>query len=760
LIVGFALIAMSFAAGARAQEELNTIPVDTRASEPAPVQMDLDDSAPRIEEIIVTANKRAESIREVAGSVGAVRGEDLEKQNAKDLESFIKLVPGVSLNKQDLGNNSPSIRGITSDSKLGISQAPTGIYIDDVPFTGPYASFHTVDVNPFDLKRVEVLKGPQATLYGSNSFAGTIRYILNKPEMGLWEGKVAVDWMNIDHGEKGLSGEAALNIPIGDAFAIRIAGLARKTPGYIDDKSVGKQKDDVNGGDQRQGRVLAAWQPAEVPLQVNLAYIRQDSHQDDAGFADQPERLERRDTPTASPVDDAFNLTNLTAQYDFDWASVRSSTAFLDKKLEGSSDGSRALGTSSQNLTITKTPTKSTERSFSQELKISSVVGDESPWTWLGGLWFTRYDDDLYLGIHQEVNVLGTPIELPSLPIIESPDVYNQYTSSKGTEYAVFGEVTRTLWDDWTASIGARVYQTKLDSDSHLNGLLTLASTGMPTTDSKATLSEKGVSPKASLKYRISDDLSVYALVSRGFRFGGNQFLDPPAIFETNGTIPKSYKSDTLWNYEVGVRSQWFKRALTLDATAFYLDWKNVQIQRAALGGLYNYVDNVGHARSTGLEITVVIAPFSETFLKGLTFTSSSAFIDAVTTVDFPAGQMTVPSGARLPGTPKFQISNVLSYARQFGAVLPDVYISHSYIGGSPSNIFDSVEVGDYNTVDAGINVAMTSVPGAPTLSFAIKNAFDKRALAGATADPAQSYTDYYFIRPRTLELSFSAHFE
>jgi iron complex outermembrane receptor protein len=714
-----------------------------------------------IEEVIVTANKRSESIREIAGSVGAVRGDDLEKQNMKDLEGFLKLIPGVSLNKQDAGSSSPSIRGIASDTRLGIAQAPTGIYIDEVPFTGPYASFHTVDINPFDLQRVEVLKGPQATLYGSNSFAGTIRYILEKPRLGAWEAKISYDRVSISEGADGASTQAALNIPLGEEFALRIAGVTRTTPGYIDDLSVGKGVEDANSGDQQQVRALAQWSPAAVPLQLNIAYIKQDSQQDDAGFADQKERLERRNTPTPNVIVNGFELLNLTGNYDLPWASLSSSSALLKKELTSESDGARALGTADQNTTVTKIPASSAEESFSQEIKLSSLDDNDSAWRWLVGLWFTKYDNDFYLGIHQEATVAGQLITFPdALPIIESSDVYNQYMTSTGDEKAIFGELGVTFWERWTATLGARVYKTVLESESHLNGSLTLVATGQPTNDSLATLAEEGVSPKASLKYEHSESFSVYGLVSRGFRFGGNQFIKPPIIFNSDDSIPESYRSDELWNYEVGVRTQWFDQALTLDATAFYSEWTDVQIQRAAVKGLFNYVDNVGGAESKGLEVAIFLAPFANTFLDGLTLSSTAAYIQAVTTVDFPAGQETVASGARLPGTPEYQIANVLSYTRQIGSARTNISLTHSHVDTSPVNIFNTEQAGGYDLIDLGVQLELPEITGSPTVFVGVKNVFDKYELAGATADPAQSYTDYHFIRPRALEISISAFFE
>ncbi len=744
------------------KNELETIPVNL-SPEPkkALAKEEKAESSRRIEEIVVTANKRAESIRDIAGSVGAVRGDDLEKQGAKDLEGFLKFVPGVSLNKQDLGGNAPSIRGIASSTTLGISQAATGTYIDEVPLNGPYASFHTVDPNPYDLERVEVLKGPQATLYGSNSLAGAIRYILQKPKMGVWEGKATVDSIAITDAGRALSGEAAVNIPIyEDQAALRIAGVARHTPGYIDDLSGDKHIIDANKGSQYQGRILAAWAPNNIPLHVNLTYLKQKSRQDELGFADQPVRLERSNTPTPGSINDSFDLANLTAKYDFSWVSLLSSTSSGHKRLDLEGDGSRALGTQGQTLTTTAIPTQTHESSFSQEFRLSSPEDSDSPWSWIGGLWYTKYKNFLFLGIHQAVNVGPVQITLPTFPGVGSLDVFNQYTSSKGNEYAVFGDVTRTFWDDWTVTVGARAYKVVLNSNSVLNGLLTVAETQSFTTTSDATLAQKGLSPKATLKYQATDNISVYALVSRGFRFGGNQFLNPPAIFNSGSTIPTSYKSDVIWNYEAGTRTEWFDRALTLDATVFYLNWKNVQIQRAATGGLYNYVDNVGAAVSRGLELSTSVIPFAGTAFEGITFSSSAAFIDAVTKVPFPAGTQTVPTGTRLPGTPKFQISNVLAYAGQFGNWTPALSVTHAYIGSSPSNIFGSVQIGGYNTYDFGLRLGYTASSFNPTLSFSVVNAFDKRALAGATADPAAQYKDYYFIRPRALQVSLSAQFD
>jgi outer membrane receptor protein involved in Fe transport len=767
----------STASEAAPAEILPTIPVPESQPTELPPEIEEATDATRLEEVVVTATKRRKLLREIAGSVGAVSGAALEKMGAKDMESYLKLIPGVSFNKQEDGRAAPTIRGIGSDTRLVIAQSTTGIYIDDMPFTDPYLPGATADLNPYDLERVEVLKGPQGTLYGSSSLGGAIRYITQKPRLGVWEGKLSGSRLTISEGSEDYSGAGAINIPLGNELAVRVAGVKQNLPGYIDDLSIDKNVVDSNRKEQTLARALATWQPLDWPLSVTGSYMQQTTKTFESGFADQEERLERSNTPGPNTSNIEVGLANLSVKYDFDWGSVLSSTSQSDKLLDWVTDSARAFGLSGQALIKFPAPTYVESESIAQELRISSPDGSD-PWEWMGGLWFMKHDQFMFLSIPTTLPSLADlvaalptlvpglplpalpPLPLPALPPLPDVlDLYNQYTNSIGTEKALFGEITRKFGERWSLTAGGRYYRTELEAHSTTNGLLVVASSQMPSAQSDFTINEEGFNPKVSLKYELNRNVVTYALVSKGFRFGGVQVLPPPPIPDPSQEVPSVYNSDTLWNYELGARSEWFKRRLAFDVTVFYDKWTDLQIAQIANSGLFNFVDNVGAAHTQGVEYAVrMLAPGGGWF-SGLSFMSSGAWIEALTDVVFESGGGTVPAGTRLPGTPKFQMANVLSYDTQWGRFAPGLSLTHSYVGRSYNDLFGTVAMGDYETLDLGVRLLVRGLSFEPTLSFTATNLTDERGIAGAAGDPNIDFRDIYFIRPRALELTLGIRF-
>jgi outer membrane receptor protein involved in Fe transport len=699
-----------------------------------------------LEDVVVTASKRDKSIRELPGSVGTVSGRQLEEMGAQSMEDYLKLVPGISIAKQDDNRNSLSIRGINSGTVLVYSQQPTGIYLDDVPLTDPFAPLMTPDLNPYDLERVEILKGPQGVLFGSNSLGGAIRYVAQKPQLGMWEGKVTATGNTVMDGARGASAAGAANVPLfGDDFAIRAAGSYKRAGGFIDDHSVGKDAQDVNGSVQRQGRVMAKLAPIEFPVTFLASYVKQVGDLKDFNFADQPQTLDRSDTPGPNTSHSDFSVASLVAQYDFSAASFQSTTSRTVKSFFGVGDVNRLLNIQNQNTLLYVLNSDGHARGLTQEVRITSLPEAESPWEWLVGLWYMHEPQDSMMVVYDQNHPLLPPI-------------YTLELNSKGSERALFFDLTRKLSDSWRATLGGRYYNTRLKAHSVAGGLETLAAHMGSEATTDSDVNEKGLTPKASLTYDINKNMLAYILASKGFRFGGVQ-AQPPITTNPNEHVPTTYKSDTLWNYEIGTRTQWLHRRLTFDTTLFYEKWTNMQITQVSSTGLFTFVDNVGQAHSTGVEASLAFLPFSEGVISGLKLISNAAYIKAVTDVDFASNSGEVAPGTRLPGTPKFQIANIVSYTYQFGATQASFIATHSHIGKSFNDLHYTQELGGYDTYDVGLHVSLPALPAAPGIKFTINNLTDTRGLAGATADPTLSYRDIYFIRPRTIELSIDLRF-
>ena len=296
-----------------------------------------------VEEIVVTAGKRGIAVNELAGSASAILGDELENMKAQKLSDFLKLVPGVIVTERGADQNIPVIRGISS-SNAGtggqFSPLTVGIYVDDMPFTDLYVPFSQPDVNPFDLRSVEILKGPQGTLFGSGALSGAIRYVLEKPVPGVWEGKLGATFTSSGESE-GLSPvyAGAFNIPLTDGAALRLVGVSREDSGQYDDVERGLE--DQNALDQTSMRILANWDVTDR-LSLSGFHFDQDSEQGQ-GFASNPEGFFREGFGTGI-FESAFSGTNFLFKYDFDNMIFQSSSNYQTKDVLAQAIGPISVG--------------------------------------------------------------------------------------------------------------------------------------------------------------------------------------------------------------------------------------------------------------------------------------------------------------------------------------------------------------------------------------------------------------------------------
>lgn len=747
---------------------------DTEAEAPPRIQ--------GLEEIIVTASKRESGSRDLAGSVAAIGGEQLERIQAQGMEDYLKLVPGVVLAEQDVDSSIPIIRGIATDSTAGFTPLTTGIYLDDMPFQDLFIPISVPNLHPFDLERVEVLKGPQGTLFGSGALAGAIRYIVNKPVFGEFGGKLQYTRSTSAEGTPGEVLAAAINVPIGERFAVRGLGLTRETPGHYDvrveDAVTGaliRDDQDVNRGEQDSFRVLAGWDIAER-LSLSLMHFAQDSAQQDFfGYADQRRRFARDDQVFPSPRESRFGGTNLGARYQHDAFDLLYSGNVLDKSTFSTLHQEGALGIGQQNLVEAPNTTAGQVDGITHELRVSSPAGSASPWTWLGGI--SRLDYSLFF--FQYFAVLPTLNGEPSTPP-RGPDEVSRaerissqlfaIIDSEAYENSLFGEATRLFGQRWELTLGLRAYQTRLDADTVLSGAQIVALSGEEESRNSHRIESDGLNPKLSLRFLQSEAMQFFGLIAKGFQFGGIQ-LNPPVLAftqaaEANGYEFAPYDSSTLWNYELGFRSEWFDKRLRFDATLFYMDWSDlqltVQVPVVPANPLtppvgFGLIANVGKAHSQGLELALDALPWP--FLR---LTSSAAFIEAETDVafdeDHPDGP--VPPGTQLPGGPSFQWSNVLSlnfdlpFVRHWKA---DLSLSHTHLGDYPDQIRPLEIVGGYDTFDLRATVAQYADGFAPSLTVGLTNLTDQRGVASQLG--VEGLPQFLFTAPRTLRVTLEMSF-
>ena len=696
-------------------------------------------AAPKAEEdstqkIVITANKRAEKQRDVAGTVSVLDGSDLERRGARDQEDSLKLTPGVQFNKGDVASNTITIRGIgtaTANEGSGAQQGPTGQYLEDVPLAASQGKGTVWDVLSFDLDRVEVLRGPQGVLFGSGSLGGAVRYLFNKPNLNTFEASVMGSYAKAASGGNEFSLFGMLNAPLStDVAALRVVAFDRKDPGYIDNLGSGTR--DANKVHQNGGRVLLTVKPMKQ-LKATLVASTQKTVQDDT-FSVSPDATKLEHTaPNNSRRSSTSDFTSLTVDYDLGSHTLTSITGYWKNKGNTLIDDTElfaSIGVSGPGVAIVRRTTGS-DHAKSQELRIASNPGGAL--SYVAGV-FYQSSKGSSVGTQDDASGTVGTLFLGDPTLTRLVDLTSE---SAGTEKAIFFDSEYAFGGGWSAGIGARHYKTTTHSTQ------TGTVFGFPSPSLPPDGSDSGTTPKITVKYRFGENL-WYALASKGYRYGG-----------VNGTPPfAAYKSDSLWNYETGVRLN-PAAGIQVDLTAFLLDWKDAQFTFfQLLNGLPNSsIGNVGKAKSKGLE-----AALRYRVSPSLDFNAALAYIDAKTTADtqIPSGgptSVTAPSGSRLPGTAKLQTALQVNY--KFAGPFESqgrVNATHTHVGDRVLFLGGNKPADAYDTLDLGLSFARANW----TLAAGLANATNEKGVLSISGAPAGvgNFAQYFLQRPRTMTVS------
>jgi outer membrane receptor protein involved in Fe transport len=689
-------------------------------------------------EAVTIVGKRQQRRRDVVGAADILEGGDLEDRAARDQEDLFKLTPGVQFNKGHPHQALPTIRGIgtvANSDLLGTQQATTGFYVEDVPFSDPFGFVGNPDIALFDLRHVELLRGPQGALYGSASLGGAVNYVFNKPDLQNMRSSVL---MGVSHGGTGHSLDLMLNAPLKeDVAALRVVAFDRGDPGYITNLGTGQAR--ANRLRQRGGRLIALVQPTSGVFVTAMA-LTQGTENDDSFAVSPDSRQLTRNTPTASWRRNEFSLGKL--QVDMPLGSRHSLTAIagvIDKRAHYASDSTRsneALGAyygpllGLGVLPTLPVATSSSARPLwshasSQEVRITSA-GDPALRYVAGALaQRTRFD---WRGISTAPG--GQSLWGAAGALLPNDQIGAIDVQARTTETAVFADGEYRWRNGWSVGLGGRAYRTTLAYSGETTFLGRSAAL-------RAANAEHGFTPKLSVKYSFGEH-HVYTLASRGYRFGGVN-LNPPQM--------SPYRSDSLWNYEAGLRLV-PTASLRLDLSAFVMDWKNAQVSTLLAGPVpFIGVANVGQARSRGVEAAVNWQP-----MRGLELLAAVAHIDARTTAPFTANSgAVVPADARLPGTARWQSSLQATYAFMGPAGSNGRLVAtYSMVGPRVFDIEARSRAGGYSLLDLRLAFAKGPWEASATLG----NVFDARGVGGTAVifrPRLVSYTDYYVVKPRQL---------
>lgn len=676
--------------------------------------------------IVITASKRLEKQREVAGTVSVLDGSDLERRGARDQEDSLKLAPGVQFNKGDVASNTITIRGIgtsTANEGSGAQQGPTGSYLEDVPMASPLGKGTVQDVLTWDLDRVEVLRGPQGVLFGSGSLGGAVRYLYNKPRFGQVEGSVKGEFAKASGGGSEFSVYGMVNAPLADTAALRVVAFDRRDPGYVDNLGTGTK--DANDLHQRGGRVLVTLRPVKDLTATVVASTQKTAQGDTFSVSPDPTRLEHN-APNNSTRSSTTDFYSLTVDWNLGRHTLTSITGHWRNKGENLIDDTELFA--SQGIVVPQVyrPQSNSSKATSQELRIASNPGGAL--SYVAGVFY------------QEVKASGRGQQIDPSAAFGIATLVDLASQGSGTEKAIFADTEYSFGQGWSVGAGGRYYRTKVESSS------TGTQFGAPSNVGPINTSDSGFTPKLTLKYRFDTNNQWYAVAAKGYRYGG-----------INGSAPfKPYKSDSLWSYETGVRLS-PAAGLQVDLAAFVLDWKDAQFtyfipptppSRLPESG----IDNVGKARSTGVEAALryrVNAAFD--------LAASLAYIDAMTKVDvaIPAGRgaITAPAGSRLPGTPELQaaLQANLKFAGPFGSQ-GRANVTYTHVGDRVMFLGGNKPADAYDTIDLGVTFARDNW----TLAAGLANATNEKGVLSITGAPAGvgAFAQYFLQRPRTMTVS------
>ena len=678
----------------------------------------------QLDPVVITANKRREKQREVAGTVSVLDGDDLERRGAHDQEDSLKLAPGVQFNKGDISSNTITIRGIgtsTTNEGSGAQQGPTGQYLEDVPLSSATGKGVIWDPVTFDLDRIEILRGPQGVLFGSGSLGGAVRYLFAKPRLDSFEASLKGEYAKASGGGSKPSEFGMINVPLASGVAaLRVVVFDRRDPGYID--NLGTSHKDANDVHQTGGRFLVTVKPSR-DFAATLVASTQDTKQGDT-FSVSPDKDKLEHT---SPNDSRRHVRNdfysLTADWNLGPATLTSITGYWRNKTDALIDDTELFGSVGLVLPQVYRPQSSTDHATSQEIRIASNPG--GPFSYVAGVFYQK----------SRGSFAGKQID-PSAAF-GITDLVDLTTNGGGSEKAAFADTEYAFGGGWSAGLGARYYRTATD------GVESGTVFGQPSGYSRTDSSDHGVTPKATVKYRFGDNL-WYGLVSKGYRYGG---FNPPPVSTT-------FKSDSLWNYETGLRLA-PAPGVQLDLTAFYLDWKDAQFTYFFLqNGLpSSAIGNVGKARSIGLE-----AALRYKLSDSIDVSASAAYIDAKTRADTPIPTGGGPpvnalSGSRLPGTAKLQTAlqgnyrfvAPMDWSGRFNA-------TYTHVGSRVMFLGDAKPAEAFDTVDLGLDFTHTNW----TVAFGVANVGNEKGVLSITGAPAGvgAFAQYFLQRPRTYTVS------
>lgn len=687
-----------------------TLPVSNASGSPSTTA-----ESAQLQEVVVSAQRRSERLQDVPVSVSAFDQNAIAKLDISDIRDITRLTPGLDSTVSFGGQPVVSIRGII----WNVGAATTGIYIDDTPiqvrFVGQGETAGNAFPDLFDIDRIEVLRGPQGTLFGSGSEGGTIRFITPQPSLTQWEGHARAEMSFLQNGEPGSQFGIAGGGPIVDGeLGFRVSAYIEQSAGWIDRAPYGvpggQVDNNANSGNTQTLNAAMTWAPTQN-LRITPSLYYQREYQADIGqywpmLSDPSDNKFINGYIAPQPILDRFVLPALKVSWDLGGVSLYSNTSYMDRTRDITQDYSFYVtellsGGIAPPVEPAPTYMKNPQQQFTQEIRLQS--NDEaSRLRWVVGGFFQRIaqqaDQTIVspnLGVLTQA-FYGTTVEGAfGVPLMPGGVSYEGFDETVDKQEAIFGQADFKLTSHWTLTGGLRYAHTTFDHSNYQDGPIN-GGTSSATNGS----SENDVLPKGGLSYKPSEDLMFYATVAKGFRPGGGNTPVPTSLcsgdLKTLGLTdaPPTYGSDHVWSYELGSKGDALARRLQWEASVFYIKWSEVQGSILLPSCGFNFIANLGEAVSKGFDLQLNLL-LTDDLVLGATL----GYTDAkyTTTVDGPNSTPIVSDGDRLQAAP-WHGTLSLDYnvwKSQSGAVTyahVDGQYTNGYMSGNPDNaLYDPI---------------------------------------------------------------------
>jgi iron complex outermembrane receptor protein len=667
--------------------------------------------------IVVTAQKRETALQDVPFSVAAANETQIRNSGSDNIVDLSRNFAGLTITDLGPGQSQVAIRGISAGQVVrdqpGVKES-VGVYLDESAIS---VALFTPDLDLFDLERFEVLRGPQGTLFGAGSSAGTVRYITRQPKLDEFEGAAEVGGYTGSDTDWGGSIKGMINVPMGQTTALRIVGYYNELAGFIDSYYPARPvREDVNSGEKSGARVALLFQPSER-ISITPRVVYQKLETDGYPRIDAYNLLGNPFTTTEPPVnpgergqvtqiregmDDELTLADLKMEFGFGGVTLTSVSSYTDRDLTVLRDASQLTGSVTLSLDDGRGIATSADvrlnsplydvtslESFSQELRLASDGG--GMFEWLIGAFYQDIDRDYGQNLPTPgYDALLTRLDFPTSAGFNAPPDTPYYSKVPYSfrQYAAFGEGTVHFNEQWSLTGGLRYYDFKEDRTLTFAGVF--ADVGY--TNQPGSTDSDGFSPRAIVSFKPNEDVLLTAQVARGFRLGGindplNVTLCSADDRVTYGGQP-TFKDEKVLNYELGAKTLLADRRVTLNASVFFSDIDDLQVIADA-GSCSSRIVLNAQAEAIGAEVELYARP-DEHWDFGLSATYVQAEITESRLNASGAPIAGIRDGNRLPTSPEFQAAASVTYMWPFSTSVDGfVNLTYQHVGSSYTQLAD-----------------------------------------------------------------------